>query len=75
MPSQSKIKDFCQLSHRESQEHGKLQFAYMIFCLWEILALKGGGLQWMYLNAEQKSFPEPGRWSILQAFTPGGCFW
>ena len=26
MPSQSKIKDFCQLSHRESQECGKLKF-------------------------------------------------
>ena len=26
MPSQSKIKDFCQLSHRESQECDKLKF-------------------------------------------------
>ena len=26
MPSQSKIKDFCQLSHRESQEPDKHQF-------------------------------------------------
>ena len=26
MPSQSKIKDFCQLSHRESQAYDKLKF-------------------------------------------------
>ena len=26
MPSQSKIKDFCQLSHRESQAYAKVKF-------------------------------------------------
>ena len=26
MPSQSKIKDFCQLSHRESQAYAKQEF-------------------------------------------------